>query len=260
MHFTDEQLQRYRRNVLLKEIGPSGQQKFMQAKVLIVGAGGIGSPVGDYLAAAGVGTLGLVDDDEVVLSNLQRQIAHNTRTLGHPKVESARQTFEALNPDITVIPLRTRAGKENIISLISDYHIVADCSDNFATRFLVNDACIISGTPLVTGAILEFEGQLTSVIPGEGPCYRCIFEGPPPADAYPSPEETGVLGAVAGVIGALQACEILKLISGAGDTLIGELLVYHALTLYFRKVKIPKNPECPLCGEKPSILSPGAEA
>ncbi len=259
MLFTDEQLQRYRRNLLLKEIGIAGQNKLMQAKVFIVGAGGLGSPVGYYLSAAGVGTIALADNDKVALGNLQRQIAHSIHTLGQLKVESARHTFLTLNPEITIIPVRVRAEKENIISLINGYDVIADCSDNYATRFLINDACVISGTPLVTGAVHEFEGQLTAVIPGDGPCYRCLFEGPPPADAIPSQSDTGILGAVAGVIGTLQACEILKLITGAGDILRGELLIFNALTSFFRKVKIPRNPECPACGKNPSLTSPGAE-
>lgn len=248
MHFTDEQIQRYHRHFILKEIGTEGQEKLLQARVLIIGAGGIGSPLGYYLSAAGVGTIALADDDIVELSNLQRQIAHNTRALGTPKVESACNTFRALNPDISVIPVRERVTKENVHPLIRDYDIVADCSDNYATRFLVNDACVVEGKPLVTGAIAEFEGQLTAVIPGESPCYRCLFEEPPPPDTVPDPANSGILGVIPGVIGTLQATEILKLITGAGHILKGELLIYDALTPSFRKVKISKNPGCRVCG------------
>jgi adenylyltransferase/sulfurtransferase len=248
MHFTDEQNQRYRRHLILREIGAEGQERLLQARVLIIGVGGLGSSLGYYLSAAGVGTIALADDDVVDLSNLQRQIAHNTRSLGTPKVESARDTFQALNPDVSVIAIRERVTKENVHPLIRDYDIVADCSDNYATRFLVNDACVIEGKPLVTGAISEFEGQLTAVIPGESPCYRCLFEEPPPPDTLPDPADSGILGVIPGVIGTLQASEILKLITGAGHILKGELLIYDALTPSFRKVKIPKNPECRACG------------
>ena len=257
MHFTDEQLQRYRRHLILKEIGTEGQQKLLQARVLIVGAGGLGSPLGYYLSAAGVGTIALVDDDKVDLSNLQRQIAHNTRSIGKPKVESARDTFHALNPDVSIIPIRESVTEQNILRLLRDYDIVADCSDNYATRFLVNDACVTAGKPLVTGAVFEFEGQLTVVVPGEGPCYQCLFEEPPLPDTLPDPSDSGILGVLPGVIGTLQASEILKLITGAGQLLKGELLIYDALTPSFRKVKIPKNPECRACGGRRTISGIG---
>lgn len=219
----------------------------------MVGAGGLGSPVGYYLSAAGVGVIAIIDDDKVDLSNLQRQIAHCTRTLGIPKVESAKSTFESLNPDVHIIPIKQRLTKYNILDLIKDYDIVVDCSDNYPTRFLVNDACIMAKKPLVTGAIFKFEGQLTVVMPGEGPCYRCLFEEPPPPGVLPSPQGVGLLGVVPGVIGTLQAAEVLKLIIGKGHILKGELLIYDALKPSFRKVKIPRNPECPICSDHPTI-------
>jgi len=253
MKFTGEQLQRYRRHISLPEIGKQGQEKLFEAKVLIVGTGGLGSPVGYYLSAAGVGTIGLVDNDVVTLSNLQRQIAHNTATLGKPKVESAKSTFQSLNPDVTVIPVQQRLTKNNILAFIHDYDIIVDCSDNFPTRFLVNDACVMTRKYLVTGAVDKFEGQLSVVIPGEGPCYRCIFEEPPPPDVILSSQGIGLLGVIPGVIGTLQATEVLKIITGAGEVLRGELLIYDALKPSFRKIKISKNPECPVCSKNPRI-------
>jgi len=253
MEFTEDQLQRYSRHIILPEVGEKGQIKLLKAKVFIVGAGGLGSPVGYYLTAAGVGTIAIVDNDNVELSNLQRQIAHSTKTIGEPKVESAKNTFESLNPDVHVIPIKQRLTKHNILDLIRDYDIVVDCSDNYATRFLVNDACVMSKKPLVTGAIFKFEGQLTVVIPGDGPCYRCLFEEPPPHGVLPSPQGAGLLGFLPGVIGTLQAAEVLKLIIGTGEILKGELLIYNALKPSFRKVKIPKNPDCPICSDHPTI-------
>jgi len=253
MKFTGDQLQRYSRHLILSEVGEEGQARLLEAKVLIVGAGGLGSPAGYYLAAAGVGTLGIIDNDEVELSNLQRQIAHCTRTIGIPKVESAKNTFESLNPDVHVIPLRQRLTKFNILDLIRDYDIIVDCSDNYATRLLVNDACVMNNKSLVTGAVFKFEGQLTVVMPHEGPCYRCLYEEPPPHDLLPSPQDAGLLGVIPGVIGTLQAAEVLKMIIGLGEILKGELLIYHAPQSSFRKVKIPRNPSCPLCGKHPSM-------
>ncbi len=253
MRFREDQLQRYSRHLILPEVGEEGQSKLLAARVFIVGAGGLGSPVGYYLSAAGVGTIAIVDNDEVDLSNLQRQIAHSTGTVGKPKVESAKKTFESLNPDVHVVPIRERLTKHNVLDLIKDYDIVVDCSDNYATRFLVNDACVMAKKPLVTGAIFKFEGQLTVVIPGEGPCYRCLFEEPPSPGVLPSPQGVGLLGVIPGVIGTLQAAEVLKLIIVHGNILKGELLIYDALKPSFRKVKIPRNPECPVCGDHPTI-------
>ncbi len=253
MDFTEEQLQRYSRHIILPEVGGKGQKKISGAKVLLVGAGGLGCPVGYYLAAAGVGTIALVDNDTVEISNLQRQIAHSVRTIGVNKADSAKGTFESLNPDVNVVAVKERLNNRNILDLIKDYDIVVDGSDNFPTRYLVNDACVMAKKPLVSGAILRFEGQVTTIVPREGPCYRCLFEEPPPAGLVPSCQEAGVLGVLPGVIGALQATEVLKLILGKGSPLTGYLLRYDALDTNFRKVKIPKNPDCPICGENPTI-------
>lgn len=253
MDFTDDQLLRYSRHIILPEVGGKGQAKIAGAKVFIVGAGGLGCPVGYYLTAAGVGTIAMVDNDTVEMSNLQRQIAHSVNTIGMPKVESAKKTFEALNPDVNIIAIQKRMSKDDIADLIRDYDIVVDGSDNFPTRYLVNDACFMAKKPLVSGAILRFEGQVTTILPGEGPCYRCLFEEPPPPGLVPSCQEAGVLGVLPGVIGGLQATEVLKLILGKGEVLKGELLIYNALKTTFRKVKVPKNPACPLCGENPTI-------
>jgi len=253
MDFTEEQLQRYSRHIILPEVGGKGQAKIASAKVILVGAGGLGCPVGYYLTAAGVGTIALIDNDNVEMSNLQRQIAHNVHTIGMPKVESAQKAFTALNPEVNIVPLNIRISKDNIIDLIKDYDIVVDGSDNFPTRYLVNDACVMAKKPLVSGAILRFEGQVTTIIPGEGHCYRCLFEAPPPAGLVPSCQEAGVLGVLPGVIGGLQATEVLKLILGKGEPLKGQLLIYDALKTAFRKVKVPRNPACPVCGDNPTI-------
>lgn len=253
MEFTEDQLHRYSRHIILPEVGGKGQKKILNAKVFIVGAGGLGCPVGYYLAAAGVGTIGMIDNDTVELSNLQRQIAHNTKKLGVHKVDSAKETFEALNPDVKVIGIKERISKDNIMDLIKDYDIVVDGSDNFPTRYLVNDACVMLKKPLVSGAILRFEGQVTTILPKEGHCYRCLFEEMPPPGLVPSCQEAGVIGAITGVIGSLQAIEVVKLILGKGDILKNTLLIYDALKANFRRVKVPKNPECPVCSENPTI-------
>lgn len=253
MDFSEEQLMRYSRHIILPEVGGKGQEKISNAKVLMVGAGGLGCPVGYYLAAAGVGTIAIVDNDEVELSNLQRQIAHSVNTLGVNKAESAKKTFEALNTDINVIAIKERINSTNILDLMKDYDIVVDGTDNFPTRYLINDACVILKKPLVSGAILRFEGQVTTILPGEGHCYRCLFEEPPPPGLVPSCQEAGVLGVLPGVIGALQATEVLKLIIGKGKPLMNQLLIYDALGVNFRKVRVPKNKNCPVCGENPTI-------
>jgi len=253
MEFTEDQLQRYSRHIILPEVGGKGQKKLLKARVFIVGAGGLGCPVGYYLTAAGVGTIGIVDNDEVELSNLQRQIAHSTKTLGRPKVFSAKETFEALNPDVRVNAINGKLTKDNIKDIFGEYDIIVDGSDNFPTRYLVNDACVMLGKPLSSGAILRFEGQVTTIVPGEGHCYRCLFETPPPAGLVPSCQEAGVLGVLPGVVGSLQATEVLKLILGRGELLKNELLLYDALRMTFRKVKVPKNPDCPVCGQNPTI-------
>jgi adenylyltransferase/sulfurtransferase len=253
VEFTDDQVQRYSRHIILPEVGGKGQKKLLAAKVLIVGAGGLGCPVGYYLAAAGVGTLGIVDNDDVELSNLQRQIAHNTERIGMPKVESAKKTFTALNPDVNVIAMRGRLTKDNILDIMKDYDVVVDGSDNFPTRYLVNDACVMLKKPLVSGAILRFEGQVTTLLPHEGHCYRCLFEEPPPPGLVPSCQEAGVLGVLPGVIGGIQATEVLKLLLGKGDVLKNTLLIYNALSVTFRRVRVPRRDDCPVCGTNPTI-------
>jgi molybdopterin/thiamine biosynthesis adenylyltransferase len=253
MEFTEEQLQRYSRHIILPEVGGKGQKKLLRSKVFLVGAGGLGCPVGLYLAAAGIGTIGIIDNDTVELSNLQRQIAHSTQTLGKLKIESAKATFEALNPDVNVIGIKERINKDNVLDLIKDYDIVVDGSDNFPTRYLMNDACVMLKKPLVSGAILRFEGQVTTIVPGDGHCYRCLFEQMPPAGLVPSCQEAGVIGAIPGVVGSLQAIEVFKLILGKGDILKNMLLIYDALKTTFRRVKVPKNPDCPVCGDHPTI-------
>ena len=263
MDFSEAQVERYARHIVLEEVGGVGQAKLLEAKVLLIGAGGLGSPVLMYLAAAGVGTIGVVDDDTVSLSNLQRQIAHTTARIGIPKTESAKQTVAALNPDVTVIPHRERLTPGNAARLIAAYDLVADGSDNFATRFLANDACYLAQKPLVSAALLRFDGQLSTFkayLGGDNPCYRCIYNEPPPPGLIPSCAEGGVLGALAGAIGSLQATEVVKELLGIGDSLSGSLVIYDGLSTTFRKVKVRPDPACPLCGEKRSIHDLSAHA
>ena len=260
MELTDQQIQRYSRHIILNEVGGKGQKKLSRAKVLIIGAGGLGSPAGLYLAAAGIGTIGLVDGDVVDLSNLQRQILHTTATVGRLKVESGQQTLSALNPDCTIKTYQYHVDAANILGLIQDYDIVLDGSDNFTTRFLVNDACFFGKKTLISGSIFRFEGQLTTIKPHEGyPCYRCLYPEPPPAGLVPSCQEAGVLGVLAGTIGVLQASEAIKEILNIGETLADKLLLYDALDMTFRKVSRPKDPDCPLCGNHPSITDLGGD-
>lgn len=256
MDFTEDQLVRYSRHILLPEVGGKGQKKINESKVLLVGAGGLGSPAALYLAAAGVGTVGIVDDDEVDLSNLQRQILHFTKDIGRPKVDSGKEKLTAINPEINVEKYHERLNAGNVMNLISGYDIVIDGSDNFGTRFVVNDACVLTGKPFIHGGILRFFGQVLTVVPGEGPCFRCIFKEPPPPDAVPTCAQAGVLGVIAGVIGGLQATEALKYILGKGDLLTGRLLNYDALEMKFREIKVNKNPSCPVCGDNPTITEP----
>ena len=255
----DEELERYARHIVLREVGGAGQARLLQARVLVIGAGGLGSPLILYLAAAGVGTIGIVDFDHVSLSNLQRQIAHRTVDIGRPKTESAADAALAINPGIRIVTHAERLEPGNAAALIGDYDVVADGSDNFATRFLVNDACFFAGKILVSAAVSEFDGQLSTFKAGSRgdnpyPCYRCLFPAPPPRDAAPNCSETGILGAVSGVMGTLQALEVMKEIVGVGDTLAGRLLIYDALAANFRTVKVPPDPECRLCGQNPEIL------
>ncbi len=252
---SDEELDRYARHLVLREVGGPGQAKIRAARVLVVGAGGLGSPVALYLAAAGIGRLGLVDDDAVSLSNLQRQILFKTADVGRPKVEAGRDALAALNPHVTIDVHPVRLTAANAMGLIGGYDLVADGSDNFATRFLVNDACYFAGKTLVSAAVTEFEGQLATYkgyLP-DRPCYRCLFPEPPPANAVRSCSETGVLGAAAGVMGALQALEVLKEVAGLGTGLAGRVLTYKALSAEFRTARLPKDPACPLCGSAPTI-------
>lgn len=256
MELTEDQIQRYSRQIILSEVGGKGQQKLRQAKVLIIGAGGLGSPAALYLAAAGIGTLGLVDGDVVDLSNLQRQILHTTASVGTPKVESGRRLLSGLNPDVTLYTYGEHVNVSNIMDLIAQYDIVLDGSDNFGTRFLVNDACYFGKKTLISGSIFRFEGQLTTIKPHEGyPCYRCLYPEPPPAGLVPNCQEAGVLGVLAGTIGILQAGEAIKEILHLGETLADRLLIYDALEMKFRKVGRPKDPDCPLCGATPTITT-----
>ena len=256
MEFTDEQISRYSRHIILPEVGGKGQQKICGAKVFITGAGGLGSPAAFYLAAAGVGTIGIIDHDVVDLSNLQRQILHSTKTLGKPKVDSAKETLEALNPDVKVVPYKERLSSQNIMDIIKDYDIILDGSDNFPTRFLVNDACYFLGKTLISGSIFRFEGQVTTIKPGDiNPCYRCLYPEPPPPGLVPSCQEAGVLGVLAGTVGVIQATEAIKEILGMGSSLISHLLVYNALEMKFLKVKTRKDPNCPLCGKEKKITT-----
>ena len=250
---TDEQRLRYSRHLLIPEIGEAGQLKLLDARVLLIGAGGLGSPEGLYLAAAGVGTLGIVDTDTVDASNLQRQILHNTERIGRLKTESARETITALNPDVHVVEHRLRLSAENVLDVIADYDVIVDGADNFPTRYVLNDASVILGKPVVHGSIFRFEGQTTVFAPGQGPCYRCLFPEPPPAEMAPSCAEAGVLGVLPGIVGSLQAVEALKLILGIGEPLIGRLLLYDALETSFRELRLRRDPACPACGEQATI-------
>ncbi|MBW8742121.1 MAG: molybdopterin-synthase adenylyltransferase MoeB [Acidobacteria bacterium] len=249
-----QQRARYSRHLLIPEVGEAGQLKLLQSKVLLIGAGGLGSPASLYLAAAGVGRLGIVDADVVDESNLQRQIVHSTERLGDPKVESAKRTIEALNPDVDVVAYQERLTSENVDRILADgWDVIVDGADNFPTRYLVNDASVWHDIPVVHGSIYRFEGQVTVLKPGDGPCYRCLFPSPPPPELAPSCAEGGVLGVLPGIVGSLQASEALKLALGIGDPLIGRLLLFDALTTEFNEVAIRRDPQCPVCGEHPTI-------
>jgi adenylyltransferase/sulfurtransferase len=251
--FTVEQLERYSRHILLQDVGVEGQEKLLDAKVLIVGAGGLGAPVSLYLAAAGVGTIGIVDNDHVEISNLQRQIVHFTKDIGVDKVDSAAEKMRAINPEVTVNTYKKLLCADNIKGIISGYDFVVDGTDNFPTKFLVNDACVMEGIPFSHGGILRFDGQTMTVLPGQSACYRCSFREPPPPDAVPTCSQAGVLGAIAGMLGTIQAAETLKYITGAGDLLTDSLLTFNAKTMNFRKVSLKRQPDCPVCGEQPTI-------
>ncbi len=256
MALSDEELERYARHIVLREVGGAGQARLRAARVLVIGAGGLGSPVILYLAAAGVGTVGVVDFDTVSLSNLQRQIAHRTVDIGRLKTASARDAAQAINPGVAIETHPVRLTADNALELIGRFDIVADGSDNFATRFLVNDACYFAKKTLVSAAVTEFDGQLATYKPhaGDYPCYRCLFPEPPPPGSAPSCSETGILGAAAGVMGTLQALEVMKEIVGIGESLAGQLLIYDALSTRFRTVRVRRDPDCRLCGEQAGII------
>ena len=252
LSLTPEQVKRYSRHIIMPQVGSSGQRKLLESKVLIIGAGGLGSPAAVYLALAGVGTIGLVDFDSVELSNLQRQILHHTNDVGRPKVVSAMETIKEYNPDTNVVLHEAWLSSDNALDIIPQYDVVISGADNFASRYLINDACYLAGKPLVDGSILIFDGQATVYMPGQG-CYRCLFPTPPPPGMVPNCAEAGVLGALTGVVGSIQAVETLKLLLGIGESLASRLLVIDALSMDFRQMKIPRNPNCPLCGDNPSV-------
>lgn len=250
--FTEEELQRYSRHILLQDVGVEGQEKIHSGKVLVVGAGGLGSPVALYLAAAGVGTIGIVDGDVVDLSNLQRQIIHFTPDVGRPKVESAKEKIEQLNPNVKVITHKEFLMADNALDIVKDYDFVVDATDNFPVKFLINDACVMAGKPFSHGGILRFEGQTFTHLPGTA-CYRCLFPAPPPANAVPTSSQAGVLGAIAGMLGTIQAAEVLKYLTGVGELLTDRLLSFNARTMDFRTIKTKRHDGCPLCGSHPTV-------
>ena len=253
MSLRADQVERYSRHILLQDVGGKGQEKLLAGRVLIIGAGGLGAPIALYLAAAGVGTIGIADADVVDVTNLQRQVIHFTPDIGKPKVVSAAEKIRAINPDVQVRTHQEWVSAANIAALIADYDFVIDGTDNFATKFLINDACVLGKKPYSHGGILRFDGQILTVKPGESACYRCIFPKPPPKNAIPTCSEAGVIGVLPGVIGTLQATEAIKFLLGIGDPLAGRLLTYNALSLKFREIKINRNPKCPVCGEHPTL-------
>ncbi|HEV2785016.1 MAG TPA: molybdopterin-synthase adenylyltransferase MoeB [Solirubrobacteraceae bacterium] len=251
---TAEQRERYSRHMLIPEIGAEGQQKMLDAKVLLLGAGGLGSPTALYLAAGGIGTIGIVDDDVVDLSNLQRQVIHTTDRIGTPKVDSAQEAMNAINPDVEVVKYQTRLDASNIMEIIEGYDVIVDGVDNFPTRYLLNDASVRLKIPVVSASILGFDGQLSVFAPYEGPCYRCLYPVPPPAELAPSCGANGVLGVLPGTMGLLQATEVVKLITGAGEPLVGRLLLYEALGATFTELKVRRDPDCPICSREPDEI------
>jgi molybdopterin-synthase adenylyltransferase len=253
MSLREDQIHRYSRHILLNGVGGKGQEKLLAGRVLIIGAGGLGAPIALYLAAAGVGTLGIADADVVDVTNLQRQVIHFTRDVGQPKVVSAAEKMRAINPDVRVRTYQEWISAANIAGIIADYDFVIDGTDNFATKFLINDACVLGNKPYSHGGILRFDGQTLTVKPKESACYRCIFPTPPPKDAIPTCSEAGVIGVLPGVIGTIQATEAIKFLLGIGDLLTGRLLTYNALTMKFREIGIKRSVKCPVCGEHPTI-------
>ncbi len=250
---TEEQVARYARHIILPRVGGAGQRRLLDARVLVVGAGGLGSPVLLYLAAAGVGHLGVVDSDVVDITNLQRQVIHDTASLGRKKVLSARDAVSRINPDVEVVPYDLRLTSENALEILKEWDIVVDGSDNFPTRYLVNDACVFLGKPLVYGSMFQFDGQVTVFLPGDGPCYRCVFPEPPPPGTVPSCQEAGVFGVLPGIVGSIQATETIKLILGIGRPLVGRLLIVDGLEMEFQEVRVRRDPSCPVCGENPTV-------
>jgi adenylyltransferase/sulfurtransferase len=253
MSFTEEQITRYSRHILLPEVGGKGQRKIANARILIVGAGGLGSPAAFYLAAAGIGTIGIIDSDLVDLSNLQRQVIHHTPDLGRPKVASAKEKIAALNPDVNVVTYEDRLASRNALEILRQYDVVLDGVDNFPTKFLINDACFFADKPLIHGGILRFDGRVMTIVPKKSACYRCVFKTPPPAGLVASCQEAGVIGVLAGVIGTIQATEVLKLVLGIGQPLTNRMLDFDARRTHFREIKTRRNPSCALCGEHPTI-------
>ena len=250
---TEEQIERYSRHIILKEVGGKGQQKLFDGKVLIIGAGGLGAPIALYLAAAGVGTIGIADADDVDLSNLQRQVIHFTPDVGKPKVESAREKMLAINPDLNVVTYKEWVTAANIMEMVGGYDFIIDGTDNFAAKFLINDACVLAGKPYSHGGILQFDGQTITVDPGKSACYRCLFPEPPPKDAIPTCSQAGVIGVLPGVLGTIQATEAIKFLLGKGDLLTDRLLTYNALRMKFREVPLRRKTTCPVCGDTPTI-------
>jgi molybdopterin/thiamine biosynthesis adenylyltransferase len=252
---SDKQVERYSRNIMLKEVGGKGQEQLLRSRVLIIGAGGLGSPIALYLAAAGIGTIGIADGDAVELSNLQRQIAHHTEDLGKAKVLSAKKKMSAMNPDVEIVDYNVRVTRVNISAFISEYDFIIDATDNFASKFLINDACVLAEKPFSHAGVLQFTGQTMTVQPGESSCYRCLFLAPPPEEVVPSCSQAGIMGVLPGVIGTIQATEAIKFLLKKGTLLTDRLLTYDALHMKFREVHLRKNPACPVCGESPTIIS-----
>ncbi|MDP6599395.1 MAG: molybdopterin-synthase adenylyltransferase MoeB [Candidatus Poribacteria bacterium] len=252
-NFSNEQIERYSRHIILKEVGGLGQTKLLESKILVIGAGGLGSPTALYLAAAGVGTLGIIDHDTVDISNLQRQILHGTSDVGQPKVVSAKATLNEINPDVEIVMYQQRLSSENVFQLFEDYDLVIDGCDNFPTRYLINDACVMMSKPNIHGSIFQFEGQVTVFYPGKGPCYRCLYPSPPPPGMAPSCQDAGVFGVLPGMVGSVQAVEAIKVLLEIGDPLIGQLLLFDALGMSFKRMKLHQDSECPICGANPTI-------
>jgi adenylyltransferase/sulfurtransferase len=254
MSLTDDQIKRYSRHIVLPGVGSGGQEKINAGRALLIGAGGLGSPVAYYLAAAGVGTIGIIDDDVVSISNLQRQILHTTNDVDRPKVVSAKEKLVALNPECRVVTYKERLTESNTVEIFKEYDVIVDCTDNFDTRFLANDTCVMTRKPFFHGAVLRFFGQALTVLPGEGPCYRCVFKVPPPSSKVQTCAQAGIMGVLPGTIGVIQAAEVLKYFLGIGELLVGKMLTYDALTMEFSEIEIRKNPDCPVCGITPTLF------